>query len=108
LHEDVPSTWEGATAWDPGGAPTGERSLKKKGPVEANKNDATDIDARITTKGTLAASEPVRSGSHQHEMTTHLFSFTLVLFHQELLPLRSDLFFASMPIERAWRRPGEG
>ena len=30
----------------------------------------------------------------------------MLFHHQELLPLRSDLYFVSRPIERAWRRTG--
>ena len=43
-HKAVPSTWEGAAPWDPGGRPPRERTLKSKGPVEAM-NTAAGIDA---------------------------------------------------------------
>jgi hypothetical protein len=44
------STWEGPDHWDPG-VPTGNES-SSRGPVEANKNDTTGIDACNETKET--------------------------------------------------------
>ena len=64
-REHIPSTWEGAAPWDPGGKPPRERTLNTKRPVEAidialgidapQHNDVAGIDTRKKTQKNLAA-----------------------------------------------------
>ena len=76
-HKAMPSTWEGAAPWDPGGRLPRERTLNSKGPVEAmdiapgidapQHNDTAGIDAHKKTQKNLAARRVSQRRHYQHQ-----------------------------------------
>jgi len=73
----MPSTWEGAAPWDPGGRLPREQTLDSKGPIEAmdiapgidapQHNDTAGIDAHKKTQKNLAAQRVSQRRHYQHQ-----------------------------------------
>jgi len=90
------------TTWHPGGKLLKERILESKGPIEAKKNNVTDIDASNKTSNTWPPQNKSVKRHHQQSQrrTWHPFS------HRHIPPSRSLFVFVSGPTETARRRSG--
>ena len=105
-HEAIPSTWEGAAPWDPGGRPPRGQTLKPKGPIEAmniavgidtpQRNVAPGIVAHKKMTGCIVVSV---CQHHPKERTTHLYP----LFHPS-----SRALIIKKPIWFSLRGPSRG